>query len=91
MQYSGSSMKELPLPRKEILFFPRDAGETEHYPSIEDPASFRQWFAREGYVLVRGAVHKNLCDTGVQAFESEVLHDRKAFLSATLRESMSGM
>ncbi len=79
MQQARNKSEATQLPRKEILFFPREAGETERYPSMEEPEKFRQWFEREGYVLLRAAVPGKLCDAGVQAFENEVLHDRKGF------------
>ena len=80
MQQSYSEkIKVVQLPREEILFFPRNGDELEQYPSPDQPRAFKEWFEREGYILVRSAVSEKLCKAGVQAFQQEVLHDRKGF------------
>ena len=68
-----------PLPRQLVLQHPRGTTEIEPYPSIEDSAAFRQWFEREGYVVVRNAVPAALCESGINAFRREVLPDRLGF------------
>ena len=80
MQQSYSEkIKTVQLPREEILFFPRNGDELEQYPSPDQPRAFKEWFEREGYILVRSAVSEKLCKAGVQAFQQEVLNDRKGF------------
>ena len=66
-------------PREEILRFPRSAGADERYPLPSQAPAFREWFEREGYVLVRHAVPAALCRTGIRAFQREVLPDRLGF------------
>ena len=68
-----------PLPRQLVLQHPRGTSETEPYPSLENSVAFRQWFEREGYIVVRHAVPAKLCDSGIQAFCREVLPDRWGF------------
>ncbi len=68
-----------PLPRQLVLQHPRGTRDTECYPSPDDAPAFREWFAREGYVVVRQAVPACLCEAGVSAFRREVLPDRTGF------------
>ncbi len=65
-------------PREEILCFPRSAG-PEYYPHPEQTEAFKEWFDREGYIVVRKAVRPGLCGSAVQAFQAEVLTDRMGF------------
>lgn len=68
-----------PSPRQLVLQHPRGTTNIEPYPAPEDAAAFRQWFEREGYVVVRNAVPAALCESGVNAFRREVLPDRLGF------------
>ncbi len=68
-----------PSPRQLVLQHPRGTTEIEPYPSPDDTALFRQWFEREGYVVVRNAVPTALCESGITAFRREVLPDRLGF------------
>jgi phytanoyl-CoA hydroxylase len=65
-------------PREEILCFPRSAG-PEKYPTPEQAEAFKEWFDREGYIVVRKAVRPGLCASALQAFQAEVLPDRMGF------------
>ncbi len=67
------------LPRSTVLDRPRGAESEDPYPTLDQPQEFRAWFEREGYILVRNAVTPRLCQTGVDAFRQEVLHDRLGF------------
>lgn len=78
-QLCNEKINVMRLPREEIFLFPRNGDACEQYPSPEQPRAFKAWFEREGYILVRGAVSEKLCKAGVQAFQQEVLHDRKGF------------
>lgn len=80
---SGKSLKlrerTPPSPRQLVLQHPRGTAEIEPYPSPDDSAAFRQWFEREGYIVVRNAVPVALCESGIKAFRHEVLPDRLGF------------
>jgi phytanoyl-CoA hydroxylase len=78
-QSYSENKKPMRLPREEILFFPRNGDEFDQYPSPQQPQTFKAWFEREGYILVRNAVSEKLCQAGVEAFQQEVLQDRKGF------------
>lgn len=67
------------LPRGLVLQHPRGTQERESYPLPDDAAAFREWFEREGYVVVRNAVPAALCEAGITAFHKEVLPDRRGF------------
>lgn len=67
------------LPRSTVLEQPRGAGTEDPYPTLEQPAEFRAWFEREGYILIRNAIPPKLCEAGVEAFRREVLPDRLGF------------
>lgn len=67
------------LPRSTVLEHPRGYDVSDPYPSPEQPAEFRAWFEREGYVLIRNAIPARLCQAGIDAFRSEALHDRLGF------------
>ena len=69
----------LAMPRSLVLQYPRGTQEREHYPSPDDATAFREWFDREGYVVVRNAVPAALCEAGIAAFHKEVLPDRRGF------------
>lgn len=68
-----------PPPRQLVLQHPRGTIDTENYPLPDDAAAFREWFEREGYVVVRNAVSPSLCEAGVAAFRREVLPDHLSF------------
>ena len=68
-----------PMPRGQVLQYPRGTTDREHYPSPDEPDAFRDWFQREGYVLVRGAVPAALCEAGIAAFRQQVLPDRMGY------------
>lgn len=61
-------------PRSEVRTDP-----PSEYPTPHDPAAFRSWFEEEGFVVVRGAVATELCQSAVAAFHQEVLPDRAAW------------
>ncbi len=66
------------LPRRTVLEQP--AGhDTDPCPPPSRPQEFRDWFEREGYVVVRGAIPPRLCQAGIDAFRAEVLGDRLGF------------
>lgn len=66
------------MPRAEVLTFPSQNGFDE-YPSVSDPAAFRAYFEREGFICIRQAVPKALCEKATQAFLTEVLPARRQF------------
>ncbi len=68
-----------PSPRQLVLQHPRGTTHIEPYPLPDDTEAFRQWFEREGYVVVRNAVPAVLCESGIHAFRREVLPDRLGF------------
>jgi phytanoyl-CoA hydroxylase len=73
-----SKQRVLPY-RKQALLWPTSDGLFENYPDIEDTCSFRDYFQREGFILVRNAVPKELCEAAKYAFLSEVKPDRSFF------------
>jgi phytanoyl-CoA hydroxylase len=50
----------------------------EDYPPLTDTNAFREYFAREGYIVVRGALPPALCGEAVEAFLKEVHLDHRA-------------
>ena len=66
------------LPRRTVLEHPAGCG-ADPCPPPSRPQEFRDWFEREGYVLVRGAIPPRLCQAGIDAFRTEVLGDRLGF------------
>ncbi len=66
------------LPRRTVLEQPAGCGD-DPCPPPSRPQEFRDWFEREGYVLVRGAIPPRLCQAGIDAFRAEVLGDRLGF------------
>ncbi len=67
------------LPRPEVLSCPRGASGVDQCPPPEQQQAFRAWFASEGYVLIRNAIPARLCQSGIDAFRREALHDRLGF------------
>jgi phytanoyl-CoA hydroxylase len=58
---------------------PRSMGDVERYPEPEDAVAFRDFFMREGFIVVRGRIPALPCDAAVQAFQREVLPNRYAY------------
>ena len=50
-----------------------------NYPTLNSPESMREFFDREGYIVVRNAVAKELCAEAIQAFNLQVKPDTKTF------------
>lgn len=67
------------LPRSEVLSVPRGAQGADLCPAPEQRDAFRAWFDSEGYVLIRNAIPARLCQSGIEAFKREALHDRLGF------------
>jgi phytanoyl-CoA hydroxylase len=51
---------------------------SEAYPALTDAAAFREYFQREGYVVVRHALPSALCTEAVDGFLKEVHLDTRA-------------
>jgi phytanoyl-CoA hydroxylase len=66
------------MPRDAVLPHPRNAAPDEDYPSIHDAQAFKAYYEREGFIVVRNAVPRSLCDAARHAFLSEVLPDKSS-------------
>lgn len=67
------------LPRRTVLAWPSGSEGIDPWPMLDQPQAFRAWFEREGYILIRNAIPPRLCQTGIDTFRNEVLHDRFGF------------
>jgi phytanoyl-CoA hydroxylase len=52
--------------------WPSSDGPEECYPTPDDAAAFRSYYEREGFIVVRNAVPKSLCQAALDAFRSDV-------------------
>lgn len=69
------------MPRPTVRTSPFGSHLEENYPSLAAPARFKDFFEREGFICMRQAVPKSLCEKAKQAFLKEVLPDqRRCFL-----------
>lgn len=60
----------------QVFEFPPGIGNTENYPDLEDSSVFKDWFEKQGYIVIRRAVSTALCKTSIDAFRREILTDR---------------
>ncbi len=67
------------LPRETVLEHPAGHAGEDPYPPLTQPQEFRAWFAREGYIVMRGAIPARLCQMVVDAFRADVHGDRLGF------------
>src|SRR4051812_29658306 len=67
------------MPRPEILLRPRGASDDSIYPALDDAAAFRDFFDRNGFIVMRRAVDPALCEAAKQAFISEALPDKTGY------------
>ncbi|MES2299923.1 MAG: phytanoyl-CoA dioxygenase family protein [Pseudomonadota bacterium] len=67
------------MPRASILLRPRDANDDRAYPALDSPLAFKEYFEREGFILMRRAVQAPLCEGAKQAFLQEAFLDKQAF------------
>jgi phytanoyl-CoA hydroxylase len=66
-------MFSIPAPHGERIEIPTVPGdETVVYPTMANPAALRDYYGREGYVVVRGLVDYAACDQMRAAFDQEV-------------------
>jgi len=66
-------MFSTPAPHGERIDIPTNpSDETIVYPTVSDPAAVRDYYEREGYVVVRGLVDHGACDQMRAAFDGEV-------------------
>ena len=59
----------------QVFEFPPGIGNTENYPDPEDSSVFKDWFEKQGYIVIRRAVSAALCKTSIEAFRREILTD----------------
>jgi phytanoyl-CoA hydroxylase len=67
------------MPRADILLRPSSAPSDLAYPSVDDAPAFKEYFEREGFILMRRAIAPEICEAAKQAFLSETLPDKRAF------------
>jgi phytanoyl-CoA hydroxylase len=60
--------------------WPSSDGPHESYPAPGDVTAFRSYFDREGFIVVRNAVPRSLCQSALDAFRSEVKPSPLPFL-----------
>jgi phytanoyl-CoA hydroxylase len=66
-------MFSIPAPHGGRIDIPTSADdETIVYPTMSDPAALREYYAREGYVVVRDLIDHAACDRMRAAFDREV-------------------
>lgn len=69
-----------PSPTGETIAIPsRYDPATDPYPPLSRPEEFKAFFAREGFVVLRGLIPVEQCDAVVQAFHDEIRPDRGYF------------
>ena len=66
-------MFSIPAPHGERIEIPTiPSDETIIYPTMADPGAVRDYYDREGYVVVRGLVDRRACDEMRAVFDGEV-------------------
>ena len=67
------------FPRAEILHGPRTPDALEAYPAPEQASAFRDYFEREGFIVIRAAVPGACCEAAKNAFLKETWLDKRAY------------
>ncbi|MES2740790.1 MAG: phytanoyl-CoA dioxygenase family protein [Pseudomonadota bacterium] len=67
------------FPRAEVLPCPRSPDAVEAYPTPEQGHAFRDYFDREGFIVIRNAVPAACCESAKSGFLKETWLDKRAY------------